>query len=305
MDLRSLWRRRLPPVPRRASASAIDVPGRAWTDRASFLAERDGPGHDRLKAQWQVRNHLPAALVDDGLVAHCVLCGERRAFGRVGDAASFDTREGLACAVCGINARMRHGLALLLAGLDRGQARVYLTEQASPAFVWLQRHVAHAEGSEFGLDEERRPRLQRWFEALGGGGTLHEADVTALDRPAASLDAIGCFDVLEHVPDYPAALREFARVLAPGGRLVMSVPFLETEQDTLVRARFAAQGGIEHLLPPEIHGDPVAGGVLCWYHFGWDLLDALRSAGFRRAEWVHSFVPETAFYGLWTLRALR
>jgi SAM-dependent methyltransferase len=100
-------------------------------------------------------------------------------------------------------------------------------------------------------------------------------------------------------------LREFARVLAPGGRLVLTVPFLETVQQTLVRARLREDGSIEHLEPEEIHGDPVSGGVLCFYHFGWDLLDALREAGFRRAEWIRSFAPEYGLFGLWALRAER
>ena len=41
-------------------------------------------------------------------------------------------------------------------------------------------------------------------------------------------------------------------------------------------------GTIEHLHPPEYHGDPLdPGGCLCFHHFGWDLLDLLRDAGFR------------------------
>lgn len=299
------WRHRPAALPRRVSVDTLAMPGEAWTQRADFLLVRDGVGHARLKAQWQLGLQLGDACVDEGWSGLCVLCAARRGFGRVGQPESFDLREGLACEGCGISARVRHGLALLLDGLDVDHARVYLTEQASPGFIWLQGRVALAEGSEFGLDKSRRRRLQAWFESLGGRGVLAEADITALDRPAASLDAIGCFDVLEHVPDHRAALREFARVLAPGGRLVLTVPFRETEQVTLVRARVGSDGRIEHLEPEEIHGDPVSGGVLCYYHFGWDLLDALREAGFRHAEWVRSFAPEYAIFGLWALRAQR
>lgn len=39
-------------------------------------------------------------------------------------------------------------------------------------------------------------------------------------------DAILCTEVLEHVNDPATTLREFWRVLAPGGHLVLSVPFL-------------------------------------------------------------------------------
>lgn len=293
------------PLPRRVDADHLRVPGEAWSRRADFLAVRDGVGHERLKAQWQMGVQLPSALGEEGLSGLCPLCAERVVFGRPGDAASFDVREGLACGRCGNNARMRQALSLLLDGLSLETARVYLTEQASPGFVWLQQQVPAARGSEYGLDGARRVRLQRWFNDLGGHGTLNEADITALRDPDASFDAIGCFDVLEHVPDYRAALREFARVLAPGGRLVLTVPFLETVQQTLVRARLHDDGRIEHLEPEEIHGDPVSGGVLCFYHFGWDLLDALREAGFRRAEWIRSFAPEYGLYGLWALRAER
>jgi SAM-dependent methyltransferase len=291
------------PVPGLGPGAA--VPAECWDSHAAFMAVREGDGHERLKAQWVMGQQLPAAGAGRGLSGLCACCGGLTRFGDPAQPASFDVREGLACAGCGLNARMRHALALLVEGLDPATARIYLTEQASPGFVWLQQRYAHASGSEFGLDVERRARLTGWFHALGGKGELREADVTRLPDAEAVLDAIGSFDVLEHVPDYHAALREFARVLRPGGRLVLTVPFLETEAGTLVRARLREDGGVEHLLPPEIHGDPVSGGVLCYYHFGWDLLDALREAGFRRAEWVRSFAPELGHYGLWALRARR
>ena len=39
-------------------------------------------------------------------------------------------------------------------------------------------------------------------------------------------DSAGCFDVLEHVPDPVAACREMARILKPGGYLIVTTPFL-------------------------------------------------------------------------------
>lgn len=53
------------------------------------------------------------------------------------------------------------------------------------------------------------------------------ADLTAMPQvPSGRFDAAVCHQVLEHVPRPQAALSELARVLRPGGRLVLSVPHL-------------------------------------------------------------------------------
>jgi len=41
---------------------------------------------------------------------------------------------------------------------------------------------------------------------------------------SAAVDIITALDLLEHIPDDGAALREFARVLRPGGLLILTVP---------------------------------------------------------------------------------
>jgi 2-polyprenyl-3-methyl-5-hydroxy-6-metoxy-1,4-benzoquinol methylase len=51
----------------------------------------------------------------------------------------------------------------------------------------------------------------------------HIATIAQLPLPAESLDGILCSSVLEYVPDPAACLAEFARVLRPGGLLVISV----------------------------------------------------------------------------------
>ena len=116
--------------------------------------------------------------------------------------------------------------------------------------------------------------------AKNAAGVPHQ-DVTGLTYKDGSFALIGSFEVLEHVPDYRAALAEFFRVLAPGGRLLLTVPFFLEHADTITRAAVNGDGTVTHFLPPEIHGDPLdAGGALCFYHFGWDFMAALRAAGF-------------------------
>lgn len=51
------------------------------------------------------------------------------------------------------------------------------------------------------------------------------ASLTDLPLRDDSVDLIVCYHVLEHVPDDAAAMREIARVLAPGGVGLVQVPF--------------------------------------------------------------------------------
>jgi len=51
--------------------------------------------------------------------------------------------------------------------------------------------------------------------------SFQEGDGTALPWPAATFDWVWCGDALHHILDTEGALREFARVLRPGGRIVV------------------------------------------------------------------------------------
>jgi len=52
------------------------------------------------------------------------------------------------------------------------------------------------------------------------------ADAARLPLSDASVDAVVCLEVLEHVRDPRGALAEFARVLKPGGVMLFSMPFM-------------------------------------------------------------------------------
>jgi len=51
------------------------------------------------------------------------------------------------------------------------------------------------------------------------------SDITAIPEPDASFDVILCTEVFEHLPQPLLALREFSRLLKPGGKLVLTAPF--------------------------------------------------------------------------------
>lgn len=241
--------------------------------------------------------------------AFCPACGETHTldYWEGADLAQVNLREHLICSNCRLNSRMRASYALYaMATRGRKVRKNYVTEQVTPPFVWLQNHLpGKVIGSEFEPSRAKRRALTEYFHGLGGKGDINYNDVTRLSFWSRTLDAVLSFDVLEHVPDYHRALREFARVLRPGGHLIATFPFID-RAETIVRARLSGTGEIEHLLEPEYHGDPISGGVLCWYHFGWDVLDACRSAGFREARFVMPHAPSSGLlFGLWTLVATK
>jgi SAM-dependent methyltransferase len=63
---------------------------------------------------------------------------------------------------------------------------------------------------------------------------VRRIDVTDIDAGDATLDAVVCNHVLEHVGDPRVALREIRRVLAPGGLAVLQTPFASRLAQTLV-----------------------------------------------------------------------
>ena len=189
----------------------------------------------------------------------------------------------MVCRTCNLNARHRVSLGLLADLHPPGErTRVYVTEQASPAFRWIQARYPEVVGSEF-FTREQKPELQAYLRRLlGNQARLNFEDVTNLSFADESFDAIVSSDVLEHVPDFRAALKNFHRVLANNGDLILTVPFLDADERSVRRAEIDTNGEIRHLVEPEYHGDPVSPeGVLAFHSFGWDLLDALRECGFQ------------------------
>ena len=92
------------------------------------------------------------------------------------------------------------------------------------------RRGAHVVAVDHGTDEVATTR--QWLDAIAAAGEapagaraeVVRGDLRALPVPDGSVDRVIAAEVLEHIPDDATALAEIARVLAPGGRVAVTVP---------------------------------------------------------------------------------
>lgn len=80
-------------------------------------------------------------------------------------------------------------------------------------------------GIDLVLDNVRRGRALIDEASLTGQIEVAVARIEALPAPSEAFTFIWCRDVLSHIPDLAAAFREFARVLEPGGRMLIYSTF--------------------------------------------------------------------------------
>jgi len=200
-------------------------------------------------------------------------------------------RERLLDPVTGFNNRMRATFQMF--DFEMGaysDSEIYITEQVTPIYDYFASKFKNITGSEY-LGENATSG------EIDSRGIRHE-DLISLSFSDETFDQIISLDVLEHIPDYQKAFSECYRVLKPGGRLMWSVPFIAVNAENSIRARIADDGTIEHILPAEYHGDPMSDkGVLCFQHFGWEMLDQMRECGFKDAYAMCYWSSEFGYLG--------
>lgn len=253
------------------------------TSRREWEAVLDSPLFAEHQAVLELLTELNRDQDRFSVVGYCWPCGSARSFNVPIERFSVTSRprpawrEGLRCASCRMNNRKRAMCWFAQAvALRRGDVRLYMTEQVTPLYAWLDAHVDDVVGSEF-LGHELSP-------GAVVEGRRHE-DVENLSFESGEFDLVVSLDVLEHVNDPSRALSELHRVLKDGGELLLTVPFSPV-QDRNERRAIVRDGRLEHLRDPVFHGNPLsAQGSLVFTDFGWELLEELQSL-FRRAELV-------------------
>jgi SAM-dependent methyltransferase len=96
----------------------------------------------------------------------------------------------------------------------------------------------------------------------GDGGAVQREDVTALSFADGSIARIMSLDTLEHVERYPQALREFHRVLEPGGVLIVHVPvyYYDRSESAPLNPDNDPWGHVRYFSARELVGEVVAAG---------------------------------------------
>lgn len=124
-------------------------------------------------------------------------------------------------------------------------------------------------------------------------------DLTSIPKADYSYDSILCNAVLEHVPDPEKVMREFHRLLADDGYLVISVPFLQPFHPTPFDFRRYTRSGLEQLgertgfrlvIMRSVHSLAQTIGWLLWAH-----LDERRSRVGKLLCWLPIYLMSRLF----------
>ena len=176
----------------------------------------------------------------------------------------------------GINSRCRAVLKLVADAPLQRTATVYASESLTPLAAALRNRFPNFIGSEYlpdGSDWRQLPHAR------------HE-DVQALSFQDESLDCYVSCEILEHVPSIPTALREAARTVRRGGLFLATFPFLQLQQESVVKA-VVESGSVRHLTAPEYHGNPLnERPSLVFSVPAWDIVDMAKAAGFATVHMV-------------------
>jgi SAM-dependent methyltransferase len=195
---------------------------------------------------------------------HCPICASEVRFRA--RAAWF--RDHLFCSDCGSIPRER-GLALVLERRFPGWRGLAIHE-SSPADRGISKKLA---------GEAPGYVSSQFFPGEPLGATVRgfrNENLEALTFADASFDLTITLDVMEHVNQPDQVLREVARTLKPGGAYIFTVPTYKGKLVSERRAHYRADGGVDHLVEPEYHGNPVSdAGSLVTFHYGHDFAELI------------------------------
>jgi SAM-dependent methyltransferase len=238
-------------------------------------------------------------------VGYCHVCGARGFFLGYDPIDFACKRNSFICQDCGACARNRHVAKCVLERLPTAPASRSLREFAIHfrGRIWqtcTSGAIAEALRGHPGFV------ASEFIDGAASGDVVNGVrceDLQAASCADASFDLVMTEDVLEHVAAPRLAFAELGRVLAPGGWHIGTVP-VNWSRDVSVPRAVIEDGQVQHILPPEYHGDPTRpAGALAFTEFGRDVVEAwFGLIGPSSMDVAHGdFVQEAAFaiYNSW------
>ena len=103
-------------------------------------------------------------------------------------------------------------------------------------------------------------------------GSFRNENLETLTFEDNSIDLHITQDVLEHIFHPSKLFKEIARTLKPGGAHIFTVPMVNKDKPSRLRARIGDDQKILHLEPPVYHGNPISDkGSLVTIDWGFDI----------------------------------
>lgn len=227
------------------------------------------------------------------IVGHCNGCNRASKFildWNYSNGITPNYRERLICEHCGLNNRQRFMLGYLKTLINRKTSisTVYCYEQITNFYQLLKAQLL-ASTDVFGSEY-----LGYNIPSGETVNSIRHEDAMNLSFDDNSLDIVISNDVFEHVPDIQKTVQELYRVLKPGGKALISIPFNVESDATIQRAKIE-NGVLIHLLPEQYHGNPIsAKGSLVFYDYSWNFLDYFINNSFQDA---YALFYYSYFYG--------
>lgn len=141
-------------------------------------------------------------------------------------------------------------------------------------------------------------RTQDWPDSVHAGDRAHDivCDLHQIDAPDAEFGAVLLTEVLEHVTDPALVLSELARVTRPGGRILITVPFVgELHEEPHDFYRYTSHG-LRMLLDGAGYTDVEVGPLTGWFTMLAHLL--LHEHNSTAGPDIRATVPERMLSGL-------
>ncbi len=246
------------------------VPNR-WLARGASLLNRRGwrPRVARLRAR--LRDIVCSSVQPGGsasgtqgaiilrVAGHCPACDQNVEF----VARDAWLRDHLFCSNCGSIPRERALMAVIETFAPHW--RELVVHESSPGY----------RGASLRLQKECPAYIpSQYFADIAAGETVEGMrceNLEALSFADNSVDLHVTQDVLEHLFFPSRAFREIARTLKPGGMHICTVPIVNKERPSEIRARMD-NGVLVHLLPAQYHGNPIGDGQsLVTVDWGYDI----------------------------------